>query len=214
MLTELNKILETGEFEDDGYIRLQRVQWLDAAVQVTLDVNTGDEAATHQGWLIESVGRTFASRFVEGVAYDFAIERNHVVLWPFTRPQVQLFFKGNVGDPLSLAGALYQEHRNTTQGWFSFDKFLNQEQHLPKLLSGGYGKLADGPDLLIEKYIHVLRRYGVEPSTLPPRPPKAWDNDRWITIDGNVAALLFGDSFVVARDFTLRRITEGSDGAT
>ena len=206
MIPELQHIMDTGSFEDDGWVELHTITWKEDRVTLFFDVDSGVEDAEHLSLTIESVGPVAASRFHDRGAGDISIFDDHVLLWPYHRPQCDLFFRGNVPDPHSLLGALFETHASATHGWFTLDDFEVQPDHLPRLLGGGYGKLAAGPDVLIEQYAEVLKRYGVEPSILTPRPPKLWDGQQWVEGGRELRVLVFGKSYCVASGFTVSQV--------
>ena len=63
--------------------------------------------------------------------------------------------------------------------WIDFGRYLNSELPLRNLLSAGFGKLADGPDFLVQAYGKVLTEASVEVSLGELWPTKVWTGDAW-----------------------------------
>ena len=96
-----------------------------------------------------------------------------------------------------MLGALFEKHVNLTGGWFPFGAFLNS----PGLvLSRGFGKLAEGPAVLMRGYGEVLEARGFSISFLEHGMPQQYVNG-WRAYDDELKVLLLGGTFVVARDF-------------
>jgi hypothetical protein len=120
---------------------------------------------------------------------------DHVLLWEETKPHEELYFSGRPDDPLGLLGELYLRHRDVAGRWLPLERYVRPDddvRSLAALLTSGQGRLAAGPEPLIDAYASALERHGMEPSRLPvptdPSPP--------------VEALTLGDAYVVASSFS------------
>jgi hypothetical protein len=197
---ELQRTLETGEFEDEGWLRIIGINLSDDGVKLNLLVNSGLDDGEPQNWLIwcRQV-RDYEFKFE--LCYDIELLEKHILLWPYMQNQFDLFFSGHVENSHAFIGELYEKHHEITKGWLSIEKFINDNVRLNKLITGGHGKLARGPQSLIEEYEKLLIKNGLKASTTGPYPPQYWDGQHWLEQSELLYALVIGNSFVVAETF-------------
>jgi hypothetical protein len=136
------------------------------------------------------------------------IETEHPVLLPYTQPIVELYFSDHPSNCGALASELLDVHRSAVGGWFDYAHFFSvgPDRSLRAVLEGGFGKLAEGPQVLAERYAEVLRRAGVSVSLLPSRRPVWWDGEQWVEETGALYALILGESYVVAQSVSAERV--------
>ena len=203
MLDALLALTETGEFEDNGGIRLDGVERGEATLALTLLVDLGDQSP-RQRWRVDCAG---VQRFE---LYDDWIDTlhtatEHPVLWDFTQPVVKLHFYGPARDPLAVVGTLYERHRALAGDWIPFHRYLNPfPTGTSALMRSTSGELASGPAPLISAYTQALTEQHVRSSTLPPRPATVWDGRQWVALPA-LRALLLERSFVIAETFSVSR---------
>lgn len=164
------------------------------------------EAALSELWEVECEGLEdwlLSGEYCE----DIAATTRHPLLWDYTEPEAELFVYGRPEDPLSLAGALYERHQREAGSWIPFERYLNEQLELSAVLSGGYGKLADGPEPLLKAYETVLLARGIPANVLA-----SGDRDASgeamsrVEEDPEPWVLTFGTSWVIGTAFVATRL--------
>jgi hypothetical protein len=91
--------------------------------------------------------------------------------------------------------------------WFDCLHFFNlgSERSLRAMLNGGFGKLAEGPQPLIDRYAEAVRNSGVAVSSPPSRPPVWWNGAKWVEEVNPLFAVVLGASYVVSPAVTAER---------
>jgi hypothetical protein len=197
--------LSSLDFEEFGSIELAAATWAGNDLALGVVVHQPDHADERWRLNCPAVRR---SRIMNNQGTDsLRIETAHPVLMPHTQPRVEVYFSSRPSKPDALIGQLVEAHRELLVGWFDSLYFFNLGPHhsLHALLDGGFGKLADGPEPLMEKYAQVLRRAGVKVSSPGSRPPVWWDGERWIQESTPLYALILGESYVVSETVTAER---------
>lgn len=149
--------------------------------------------------------------FVKRCIYDdffnsFAIFEEHALLWSYKQPKGSLYFKGTTKDVSGLIGELYLKHLNITDDWIPFSEFLNDMVDIKELITGGYGLLAEGPMNIIKEYSEVLNRFNIETSLISDGIIRYWDGHKWVSGAAPYYILVFGHSYVIAKEFKEERI--------
>lgn len=196
--------LSTHEFEEYGWLALRAATW--TANDLTLDLIVRQQDRADEPWRLHcrDVRR---SRIVNHGAERLSIETQHPVLLPHTENVAELYFSNRPPDPDTTVAQLVEAHRTFVGEWFDCFYFFNllPGRPLRGLLDGGFGKLAEGPQPLIERYAEVLRRAGVAVSSPPSRAPTWWDGGRWVDEVKPCFAVIFGDSYVVSAYVTAEK---------
>ena len=93
--------------------------------------------------------------------------------------------------------SIWQVHHQLVGDWFPLSRFINCAHDFAGLVSGGHGKLAEGPEPLITAYQQVMQQHGFTTS-LTSRPPLYWNGEAWVE-PGELVVVVLGSSYVVAR---------------
>lgn len=208
MDTSLQPLLDTTstlEFEETGCLTITAATWTGNNVTLHLTVHLQDQA--DQSWRLHchDVRR---SRIVNdrdiGALW---IKDKHPLLLPHTEPVVELYISSRPKNPDAVAGCLIEAHHAVVGKWFDCLHFFNlgPQNSLRAMLDGGFGKLAQGPRSLIEKYSDVLRDSGVAVSSPPSRPPAWWDGERWVKEVKPLFAVILDASHIVSSVVTAKR---------
>jgi hypothetical protein len=210
LFDELLAILDTSEFEDLGSLRLAGADSLNGALKLKLKVFLNEDVHVSQRWDIVCRSPREA-RLGFDLFYDIELSRDHVLLWPHTKPIASLsfYFKDGVEDPLAVVATLHERHRELTDDWLRFERFLNASPDYPlsRCIANRYGVLAEGPAPLVEAYSEVLREYGATTSNvLPTHAPGHRDRVEWVEGLSNLSVCILGDSYVVASGFEAARL--------
>jgi hypothetical protein len=195
----------TLEFEEFGWVALTGVMW--EGNDLTLHLVVHQQDLPDECWRLrcraERENRILNNKGCDGVV----VTTEHPVLLPHTSPVTELYFSGRPADPDAVVGQLMEAHHEFVGRWFDGLRFFNLGPHrsIKRMLEGGFGKLVDGPQPLVERYADVLRRAAISVSSPPPRRPMWWDGENWIGSSGPMYAVVLGESYVVSPDVTAER---------
>jgi hypothetical protein len=193
----------------DAAVRLEGVVWNGNDVELKLSVTDHHGDVVHSEWVVRCCGVrecVVLGRFGDLVVH----EASHAVIRQHRDPRRALFFTGKAGDVDALIGRLWRTHRALAGSWIAFERYLNAERPLRDLLSFGSGKLADGPDFLIQGYARALTEASVEVSLGDAWPTTVWTGVEWIETAAELAMLAIDTSFVVAERFEDERTGKGA----
>lgn len=210
MDASVNLLLETIstlEFEEFGRLAITAAMWEDN--NVTLDLTVHQQDQEDQRWMLRC-GAVRRSRIVNVPAIDaLSIKTEHPLLLPHSEARVELYFSSRPADPDAAVGRLIEAHHAVVGAWFDCLHFFNlgPEHSLRAMLNGGFGKLAEGPQSLIDRYAEALRTSGVAVSSPPPRAPVWRNGAEWTKEVKPLFALILGASFVVSPAITAERET-------
>jgi len=199
VLSQFLALTETLEYEDDGWLSITSAEWERSTLTLTTSVRLPD--AAHHNFRIVCTDPRSHHIVAAGVDDLVTLTADHVVLWPNTEQQGELYFNGAPNDPASLLGSLIETHLETVGRWYAVDYFLNLSGHATDVLRGGHGLLAKGPVPLLKAYAEVLDRHGASHSSPPYRDPVWWSDSQWIPEREQLFALIVGESYVVAPTF-------------
>ena len=200
-MKSLLSVVGTGEFEDDGWMRLIQTAWLENKLELVFELNVDGNESSIQKW---SVVAKNIHEYKIFEAYDCGLNHciaDHVAIRQFTDNRAKLFFNGKATNPEQLLGGLFEAHYDCVDDWIEFDRYININSNLSKLFSDGYGLLADGPLFLLEKYSDVLRAQGISWSITNKSNPSYWENGAFHEYSKNLEMIHFGGSYVVADEF-------------
>ena len=115
-LAELLAAVDTGEFEDDGWVHLTGVQWDGDDLRLALTVHTGEHEVPDEHWEI-ACHSPRAHRLSLVGADTLSLSEEHVLLWPHTQLTLELYFRSPGTDIQSAIGALYERHTELVGHW-------------------------------------------------------------------------------------------------
>jgi hypothetical protein len=171
------------------------------------DIN--ERGGISQKWTIEAAGHR-----KNHVSFDFAdfmeIKDDHPLLWEFTDTQCQLYFTRQCKDPAKLFFDLYATHKRLF-GNINGSTFLSAKRHpISNRFNIANGLLTQGSKKLMEKYAECLKQNGLDFSIISERPAKYWDGEQFNEEDTNLKVLFFGNTYVIAKDFSFVQQDENS----
>ena len=194
------EIAKSINFEDYGSLILTRVAWMHGRLDLFLELKDDYRPNLHPNWRVACLG-VREERLSLGAHNDLDLAFDHILLWPHTAGRTRISFYGKSKDPSAVVGALYERHVSLVGGWIPFHRFLNGAPTVTDLIAGGYGMLAEGPEPLLLAYKEVMQQYGISASHHEPEPPAHWDGEKRADQKASLAALVIGESYVVAADF-------------
>jgi hypothetical protein len=144
VFSKLADVLASSEFENTGVARIASMDEKSEGLRVQLHVrfDAADGAAQTWEFLCGDV-RTYDLRY--GPIESVELVSQHPLLIPYTARWASLNFVGVPMSPSSVVGGLWEVHREVTEGWLSFDAFLNAGLKTTDLLASGGGILGEGP---------------------------------------------------------------------
>lgn len=199
MLNELQAIVDTGEFEDNGWINLLAAEWHESDLSLTLIVNPGNDSL--QRWRLRCGD---VLEYQIAAAGDCGFNHwssDHPALDQYTEPHDQLYFSGAVPNPREGVGALWLAHRSHADDWYPLERYVNTEVPLDALLAGGHGLLASGPRTLLEIYAEALRSLKCSPNVVASVAGPRHDHAELVH---------FGEAFVIFKSLDVERLGDRS----
>jgi hypothetical protein len=204
-LQPLLDTISTLEFEEFGHFAITAATWADN--NVTLHLTVHQQEQEDQPWRLKC-GVVRRSRIVNDQGIDALwIKTEHPLLLPHSEAVVELYFSSRPSDPDAAVGRLIEAHNAVVGAWFDCLHFFNlgPQRSLRAMLNGGFGKLAAGPQPLIDRYAEALRNSGVAVSSPPSRPPVWWNGAKWVEEVKPLFAVVLGASYVVSPAVTAER---------
>src|SRR5262249_27234879 len=120
------------------------------------------------------------SKFVSPLG-DVELHSEHILARQHTDPRLDLYFVDRSLLPAAeIAGNLFLAHVRVADWWIPFRRYLNRDAPLDRLLDGGSGKLAEGPNFIIEAYRGVLETAGMRVSVVGKGRAGRWDGTTWV----------------------------------
>jgi hypothetical protein len=204
-LQEIVDAISTLEFEEYGLLAITSASWVDR--DVTLCVTIKQQGHEDQRWSVLCRDVRHGRIANDETDRGFKVTAEHPLLLPYTEPRVELYFSSRPSDPEAAIGRLVEAHRAVMGDWFDCFRFFNLGRNgsLLALLDCGFGKVADGPLSLIDRYSEALRSSGVAVSSPPSRPPVWWNGTAWTQETGPLFALIVGSSYVISPTVTAKR---------
>jgi hypothetical protein len=204
MFSHLEDLFGSLEFGNSGVARIAAMTHEAERLRFQLNVGFNNAELAAQIWeVVCGDVRTYELRDSPIESVEFASA--HALLVPYTAKSVTLSFVGVPVSASAVVGELWEAHQVVTQEWFSFDAFLNAELKTTDLLASGSGILAEGPRPFHTSYAAVLERHGLRVAWVNERDPLQWRDGAWLPEKADVQALVFGDSYVIGRDWAEAR---------
>ncbi len=199
--SDLVEILESMEFENDGYISITGLDYFDDELNVQLTIYPGDNLP-RQLWEIEINGLKKEHLDISECSdINFSTESN--LLYQFTDRTTSLYFNGKAPDPHKLLADIYQCHRLNFSYWLDIEEFLNTNSQDPtslnNLCKSSFGLFASGPKKYLDKYFKVLLDHQMNPHYQSDYDPIYKDFDKPLGI------LFIGNSYFIGQNFSLIR---------
>ena len=205
MLEDLLAIAHLMDQEEDGSFYLTQAERSAEDIVLSLDITTNRYPDVHRHWQAICSGVREHSLSL-GYAHQLQLTEDHVVLWGHTKRKLSIYFSGTCENPDAVIGTLYNRHWELTKGWIPFQRFLNPNVALAKLIAGGSGMLADGPEPLILAYEGVLQKFGFSASHIDAGEPAYWDGKTWLEEREKLSVLVMDRSYIVAEKFVAKTV--------
>ncbi len=198
--SDLAAVVESDEFEDNGWIRLRSLDLKGDGLELKLMVRRPDRGDQDEMWCVSCEQALCYS--VERPWDDWiSLVSSHPLLWPYSEPSKALYFSQAPADPAAVVAGLLNAHEDITKGWFRFRRFVNTGLPIVSLLEAGHGQLATAPKRVCEKYFQVLLDHEMRPRMLSAEPAASAAAVSTQKEECLPKALLFGGSHVVGTGF-------------
>lgn len=206
MIESFLQELSTRDLENDDNLSLLEMREENNTLILTFKLQSDfNEDEKIQIWKIEC--QEFIQRNIQDDIFNsFTIFKEHVLLWGFIQSTCKLYFKGLTENVSGLIGELYLKHLEITGNWIPFDEYLNDMMDIRNLLNGGSGLVAEGPGMIIEEYSKVLNKFNISTSMISDGIVRFWNGCNWVEGSYPYSILIFGRSFVIAKEFIEERI--------
>lgn len=170
MLDQLLALVASEEFDGGGFLRIANIAFEAESCQISLLAHL-DSLATPQAWRIAVDGIREISG-LEGIVYDASLieDPRHPAILQYIDEDVGLSFARAPRSASEVIGDLLLAHRQTTQDFIGFERYLNRNVALESLIAGGRGRLASGPRFLMDCYAAILLAHEMMPTLIPTRP--------------------------------------------
>jgi hypothetical protein len=201
----LTEILQSMEFEDDGWLRISSLVTSDRSSTLNVSVHTGQEEEPIQLWQVTGTN-TEGYHIDMETCYDIEIVKDHPILWHYNCPTIQLYFNGSTLSPERAIVQLYERHLQLTGTWIPFHRYFNPEMSLRKLLISSHGMLARGPKILLKEYADIIITSGITVSTTAEKKRLYWNGEARVPYPEGLKAVIIGNSYIVAEKFEVQRI--------
>ena len=162
---KLSKILETGEFEDDGGLLITGLDYFADDLKVEFIVNPGDleaDSKNNQLWELQ-IGNLKREKLEISWSSEIELHNDHFLIWDFTKSWTKLYFNGNARNADRFLSEIYQIHRRKFGRWIEVEKYLNVQPDLYGLCRSKYGLFAEGPKEILVAYEDCLRSHNMNP---------------------------------------------------
>ncbi|MDM5330442.1 hypothetical protein [Neobacillus sp. CF12] len=198
MLSNFSKAIHEGKFASNVYLSLDGIQINQDELILTIQVTYENDDEKLQVWKVictEFRDHKLSVNYFE----EFEVLDNHVFLWEHNNDSATLYFKGHCKDINQIIGELYLTHSNIVNKQLPLETYINiiyPYVYIEHLLKGGEGLFSSGPANLIKAYEKVLSGNGYKTTIFESTSQKS-------TL---YKIFIFGDSYVVAKDFQDIRI--------
>ncbi len=200
LLAEIHDDSSTG----DHYVQIDKATFdmPDIHLMLSVWVEDGDQRGSE--WEVTVYG-VRSSRITDTFGELNIYGNEHTLVRLHCDLEQDLFFKGSCESVNRLVGELMREHKNVVGDWVAYERYMNSNMNIWRLLEGGYGFLARGPQFLMQVYANVLVKHGITPSFPPPTKSKWWDGEKYIADAGPLSALVIGSTYFVAAEISAIR---------
>jgi hypothetical protein len=200
MLDELQRYIDVATDIDDPSVKLRAARWSDEC-DLELELQVRPVVAETDGcWTVRAT-RVREAQLCDSDGDLVLAGSDHVAATQYLVPQCDVTFTGTPVDVARTIGLLWLAHRRVAGSSIAFSRYINDLVQLEELLGGGYGRLADGPEFLIEAYAEVLSGEGMKVALSARRPPKRWSGSAWVLDEPPLAVLVLDGTLIVAADF-------------
>ncbi len=135
------------------------------------------------------------------------LDENNPLIKNYVENRCSLYYKISNEQKLSLLDALLKTHIKIIGKWIDPFKFLNSNNFGLNLLEWDSGKLAEGPQFLIESYRNAIDKLCINTSIINHGPPKDWNGSEFISRDKELKGISFGTSYILCKDFKINQLT-------
>lgn len=199
---ELLKIVETGEFEDDGGLLITGLEYIANDLKVKFLVDPGYleiDGKKDQLWELQ-IGNLKRVKLEISWNSEIGLYSDHFLMWDFTKSWTDLYFNGKAKSPDKLLSDIYQIHNKRFGSWIGVENYLNAERDLYYLCNSQFGLFAKGPKEILEVYEGCLSSHNMNPHFLGDSKGPYSENS-----ETPLRLLMLGESYFIGETFKLTR---------
>jgi hypothetical protein len=206
MIDSFLEEINNRDLENDDSLSLIEMKEANNILSLTFKLQSDfDTKDDFQAWKVECED-FIQRRICDDYFCSFDIFKDHVLLWEYNQPKPDLYFKGSTENISGLIGELYLKHLGITQDWIPLTEYLNDMVDIHELIKGGYGLLASAPINIIKEFSEILNKFNIKPSIISNGIARYWDGLSWVNGPSPYSILIFGNCFVIAKQFKVERI--------
>ena len=202
-MKELLDSLDTNFDDSEGWIRLVDADWFADDLKLNLSIRFHDDRDPEL-WEVSCFSVVEDSLCSNG-AEVLTVSADSPLLKPFFEPEVDIMFSQNSVVPETLFGIVCSCCIEVMGRPESITKFINAAPAISGISSSNFGLLGRFPESLAARILDALKDKPITTNALPGRLPKRWDGSEYVDY-GQLQALEIGRSYVVAEQFSARRV--------
>ncbi|WP_239616853.1 hypothetical protein [Cohnella mopanensis] len=198
MLLEIN----STTFEDDIEYKISQCVRTNNNISIIIDIVYTLEYEVIQSWEITCIEVEEHEIKLSNNQRMFFTE-DHVLLWEYQHQNFDLYLTSKAINTNEILGHLYKRHEELTESWVPFGSYFNK--HNQNILDIGQGLLATGPSPIILAYENILNCNSIKTSKIPCNNMKQWNDGKFEILD-NIKALIFDESYLIAKNFIAKKL--------
>lgn len=199
---EIEEIFEKYSVENYAF-NLKGADYSDNTITLSFEITFTDNDESTQEWIVNGIEHR-KNKIIFGTTDFIEIFEESPLLWEFTDIQSELYYSGKINEPEKLLYELFMIHKKLFNEYKQFELFPGEYEHNFKPFQYDSGLLAKGPRKLLQQYADYLQSSDINYSIIGERLPTYWNGVEHID-ETSLKLLLFGDSYIVAKDFLFHK---------
>ena len=175
MPNELETILASLEYEEDGRLVEKGFSFFENELDVDFILHLGDQNGTAQQWqmIIEGYKTSLICPDRSGKYFQFYDD--HFLLFEFHDVHTELYIKNGSKNVEALFGDLYLNHQKYFGNFLPLGHTLGGSYSIISSHGDQFGLFSRGPKKILDVYFDCLKRAGTEPYFIAQYGPQVED---------------------------------------
>jgi len=191
---ELDVILNSLEYEEDGGIGIRNVKLINNDLILTVHVFSGSIDLPVQIWNIQIV-ELEQHQITINWASDFKFYSDHFLLTGYHDDHAELYCNVKSCKVDEMFTDIYRQLIELGKSTTQIAKYVYSPQHLNILCKQGYGLFARGPKSIITIYEKALSKQGIKTNYIS-----------FKSETNKSKLLILGESYFIGQDFIFKRV--------